>query len=107
MLGKWVKQRDELLTAEFAAGELPDHSSNGAIEQTLEALGRHIGPRAFCFRNAERTNRLLELVRLHHNGVDDTGRYANAIRKHLHALHTGALPPQGLVRDPRGAPSLR
>lgn len=107
VLDKWVKGRDKRLMAEFAATDLPDHWGNGAIEQALDAIGRHIGPRAFCFRNAERTNRLLELVRLHHNGVDDTGRYANAIRDHLHALHTGTLPAQGLVRDPRGAPSLR
>ncbi len=88
-MGTWIhngaKSRNQLLTAEFAAGELPDHWGN---------------------RNVERTNRLLELRRLHHNGVDDTGR-DTATRDHPHALHTGALPAQGLVRDPRGAARLR
>jgi hypothetical protein len=64
-----------------------------------------IGNRAFCFRNAERTNRLLELARLRLNKVDDVGHYAAEIRKYLEA--GGRLTPQLTVKDKLGRPSLR
>ena len=63
-------------------------------------------PRAFCYRNAERTNRLLELVRLRLNRCDDPVVYARAIRSHL-AANNGRLPRQGAIRDAKGVPSLR
>ena len=63
-------------------------------------------PRAFCYRNAERTNRLLELVRLRLNRCDDPLVYARAIREHLDA-NGGKLGKQGTIRDPAGQPSLR
>lgn len=57
-------------------------------------------------RNAERTNRMLELVRLRLNRADDPTGYATAIRGHLDA-NGGRLSRQGVVRDPRGQYSLR
>ena len=67
---------------------------------------RNQQPRAFCHRNVERTNRLLELVRLRLNLVDDQDHYAQAIRAHL-AATGGKLAEQGDIRDPRDEPSLR
>jgi hypothetical protein len=63
-------------------------------------------PRAFCYRNAERTSRMLELVRLRLNRPDGPAAYAAAIRAHLDA-DSGRLGRQGIIRDPRGQYSLR
>ena len=84
-LNNWVLNHDAGLLTEFAAGPLPDHHSNGAAEAALREVRQLIGNRAFCFRNAERTNRLLELARLRLNKVDDVGHYAAEIRKYLEA----------------------
>ena len=70
---------------------LPQHHSTGAIEATLAAVREFMAPRAFCYRNAERTNRMLELVRARLR-VDDPELYAAAIRQHLEA-HGGTLGP--------------
>ena len=71
----------------------------------LNAIKGTIARRAFCYRNAERTNRLLELVRLAQNRTDDLELYAADIRRHL--FEGGALDRQLQIRDPRGRPSLR
>lgn len=63
-------------------------------------------PRAFFCRNAERTNRLVEFVRLRLTMRDDRGRYALAIRQHS-AANGGCLGAQGLVRDKKGRHPLR
>jgi hypothetical protein len=104
-LNNWVLNHDAGLLTEFAAGPLPDHHSNGAAEAALREVRQLIGNRAFCFRNAERTNRLLELARLRLNKVDDVGHYAAEIRKYLEA--GGRLTPQLTVKDKLGRPSLR
>lgn len=62
-------------------------------------------PRAFCYRNAVRTNRMLELVRLRLDRADDPLAYAAAIRAHLDA-NGGRLTRQGSIRDQRGQYSL-
>ena len=101
----WVANHDYDLLAEFAGGPLPTHFSNGSAEMALQQVRRVLERRAFCFRNAERTNRLLELVRLRLNKQDDEGHYAAVIRHHLEAGHP--LTPQLTVTDVRGSPSLR
>lgn len=63
-------------------------------------------PRTFCYRNAERPNRMLELVRLRLNRHDDLVVYARLLREHLDT-NGGRLGRQGMVRDPDGQPSLR
>jgi len=101
----WITQVDRLLTAEFAVDDLPNVRGNGAVENDLRQLANVIGNRAFCFKNAERTNRLLQLARLHINREDDVDRYAADIRTHLEAGKDIAT--QGRIRDEWGAPSLR
>jgi hypothetical protein len=71
--------------------------AEAAIREVRDVLER----RAFCFRNAERTNRLLELVRLRLNKVDDAGHYAAKIRQYLDA--GGRLTPQGCREGHLGA----
>jgi hypothetical protein len=87
------------------AGPLPDHRSNGSAEAAIREVRDVLERRAFCFRNAERTNRLLELVRLRLNKVDDVCHYAAKIRQNPEA--GGRLTPQLTVKDTWGQPSLR
>ena len=103
----WVENYDDVLTEQVRMrAKMPDHHSTGAIDEELARVREFMEPQAFCYRNAERTNRLLELVRLRLNRCDDPLIYARAIRAHLDA-HDGRLGRQGEVRDPRGYESLR
>ena len=101
----WVHDAAGDLAGEFAAATLPRHYSNGAAEKVLNAIKGPIARRAFCYRNAQRTNRLLELVRLAQNRQDDLDLYAHDIRRHL--SEGGNLGHQLEIRDPHGKPSLR
>ena len=83
---------------------LPEDLSNGAVEKHLREVRNVIGERAFCFRNAERTNRLLELVRLRLHRTDDVDAYAADIRASLSHQPPSA---QLAIKDRRGHASLR
>ena len=77
----WVdRHADQVIAQARRRRWLPQHHSTGAIEETLAALREFMAPRAFCYRNAERTNRMLELVRARLNRADDPELYAAAIR---------------------------
>ena len=54
--------------------------------------------RSFSLRNAERTNLLLGLMRLHLNTQDDEGGYHRLLRAHAEALG-GLSQPQRSNRD--------
>lgn len=104
---QWVKDHDEVVRAQARRRRhLPQRHSTGALDEVLAKVREFMEPRAFCYRNAERTNRMLELVRLRLNRGDDPAAYAAAIRAHLDT-HGGRLPRQGSVRDPNGQHSLR
>ena len=64
---------------------LPPHHANGAVEQAIQQTRQLLERRAYSFRNAQRTNQLLELMRLRINGVADEVAFAEAIRAHLDA----------------------
>lgn len=104
---EWVERYDaQMVVQTERRARMPDHHSTGALERSLTEVRRFVGPRAYCYRNAERTNRMLELVRLRLNKVDDPNAYAAAIRAYLDA-NSGRLPRQGYIRDKRGHYSLR
>ena len=84
---------------------LPPHHASGAVDAALPRIREFMEPRAFCYRNAGRTNRMLELVRMRINLADDADAYAAAIRAYLDA--GGPLTAQGAIRDPVGTQSLR
>ena len=106
-LGAWVNSVDAEVTAQVALrASLPQHHSTGALEEVLAKVRECMEPRAFCSRNAERTSRMLELVRLRLNRADDPVAYAAAMRGHLDA-NGGRLASQGGIRDRRGQYSLR
>lgn len=104
---EWVESYDDVVTEQVRRrAQMPGHHSTGAVDEELARVREFMAPRAFCYRNAERTNRLLELVRLRLNRCDDPLVYARAIRAHLGA-HGGRLGRQGVVRDTQGHVSLR
>ncbi len=104
---EWIESYDEVLTEQVKwRSRLPQHHSTGALDEDLARVRECMEPRAFSYRNAERTNRLLELIRLRLNRCDDPVIYARAIRAHLDA-NNGKLSKQGLIRDVKGSPSLR
>lgn len=106
-LNAWIAAMDEQVTAQVGRRtHLPAHHSTGALDEVLAKVREFAEPRAFCYRNAERTNRMLELVRLRLNRHDDPLAYATAIRTHLDA-NGGKMTRQGSIADPRGYPSLR
>ena len=107
MVEDWIERYDEVVTEQVKKrARLPQHHSTGALDEDLARVREFMEPRAFCYRNAERTNRLLQLVRLRLNRCDDPLVYARAIRENLDA-NGGKLGKQGTIRDPAGQPSLR
>ena len=59
MAARWFQRWEPKLVPLIAArSQLPTHYSNGAAEAVVRSVREFIGNRAFCFRNAERTNRL-------------------------------------------------
>lgn len=106
-IDEWVRQHDRVLTIQMRRrASLPQHHSTGAIDPGLSRIRDFMDPRAFFYRNAERTTRMLDLVRLRLNRCDDPLIYARAIRAHLDSSG-GKLGRQGIIRDPAGQPSLR
>lgn len=106
-LDAWAGSLDSAVTDQARRRKsLPDHHSTGALDAALQRVRDIVKPRAFCYRNAERTNRMLELVRLRLNLADNAEHYARSIRQHLDA-GGGRLVRQGAIRDRRGAPLLR
>lgn len=101
----WIDNHDDYLRAKFAAGDPPEHYSNGTVERALNEVKAIIGDRAFCLRNARRTALTLELVRLRFNYADDELIYSHDIHAHLEA--GSALTKQMTIRYGKGHPSLR
>lgn len=103
----WIESYDDVVTRQVAERKrLPQHHSTGALDEDLAKVREFMEPRAFCYRNAERTNRMLELVRLRLNRCDDPVSFARSIRTQLDR-NGGKLGGQGAVRDPAGHHSLR
>lgn len=62
---------------------LPAHYSTGALEPKLAEVRAILERRKWTFRNRERMNILLELVRLRLNRCDDPRRWSQLIRAHI------------------------
>lgn len=97
---KWVRHWDKRMRMQTARrASLPAHYSTGALEPRIEQVRRILESRAWTFRNRERLNLLLQLVRLHLNGHDDTTRWTSQIRVHLEA-NGGAASSCRRIADP-------
>lgn len=82
----WADGVDRWVRAQASwRGRLPPHHANGAVETALQIVRKFIRARAYSFRNATRTNRLLELARIRINRGGDEVAYAADIREHLTA----------------------
>jgi hypothetical protein len=106
-LDRWVTSMDLIVSEQVRRRiQLPQHHSSGAIDPALAKIRSFMKSRAFCYRNAERTNRMLELVRLRLNLADNSDQYTLAIRRHLDD-NGGRLGVQGQIQDHNGHQSLR
>lgn len=97
---KWANHWDKRMRVQTARrASLPAHYSTGALEPRIELVRRVLESRAWTFRNRERLNLLLQLVRLHVNGHDDTTRWTALIRAHLDA-NAGTATHSRRLADP-------
>jgi hypothetical protein len=79
--------------------------TTGALETALRNIKHALGARSFALRNRERTNRLLMLMQLRQNGLDNELAYSKAIRADLLA-HGGYTTVRKRITDPKGYSSL-
>lgn len=78
--GKWVRHWDEPMTAQTARRPgLPAHHSTGALDPHLAKVRQVLKPRAWTYRNLDRMDALLGLVRLSINLCDRPGDWAKLI----------------------------
>lgn len=100
----WIADNGAVVSRQVA--RLHGPASVGALELALRRVKTNLFDRRFGFTNRTRTDALLELMRLHQNGLDDERAYAEAIEEHLRA-HAGR-PARALAQaaDPLNRPSL-
>jgi hypothetical protein len=111
-LDKWLHKNAPIIKGQFQRrGWRRDPNSTPLTTSALEALCRPIRdaihPRRYSFKNRERLNRLLMLMALHQNGLDDELAYTDAICQWLIAAGGTPTTPRRAVSDPNGSPSLR
>lgn len=105
--GRWLDRNAATVRAQVrAAPGLPGPRSTAALETPLGRVRDYLDARAFALRNANRTNLMLGLVRLHLNDAADLFTYRRALRAALDAS-AGTPPAQRRGADPHGRPSLR
>jgi hypothetical protein len=84
---KWIA--DNTATVVRQVGLRKQHKgfprSTGAIEGTIRAIKHIVSNRAEYYRNGERLDKLVNLIRLDKSGVADLDIYASLITKHLMA----------------------
>lgn len=104
---RWVRHwRTRMRLQTKRRSSLPAHYANGAIEPPIAIVRSVLESRRWTFRNRERMDLLLELVRLRVRRLDSERAYARAIREHLEA--TGGQGPRRYRQlydpwGPRGA----
>ena len=80
-------------------------NSTGDLEAKLRIVKQALHHRCFALRNRERTNRMLGLMLLHLNELDNEERYSKLLRDALTANH-GLAAARKQITDPRGYSSL-
>ena len=109
----WTANNDAKLREQTAVRHLlPAHRSTAGAEAAAHRLRNLYEQRSFSLRNANRTNLLLGLTRLHLNNSDDVNAYHRILRQAAEAGQGGPHQGQRLNRDTRDAngdpqPSLR
>ncbi len=105
-ISTWAKSVDALVRAQAAARpSLPQIHSNSAVEATIRKVRASIAPRSYALRNKERTNRLLDLMRVAMCGKASEVAFAHYIREAL--LDGLVLPKQMSIVDVGTGPVSR
>jgi hypothetical protein len=81
--------------------------STSPMDGLVEPIRAALHPRRYGFKNRGRTNRLLQLMQLHANRLDDPLAYAKDIRAWREANGGRPRTPRRAVADRGGLPSLR
>jgi hypothetical protein len=109
----WASDNDAQLRLQTAVRHLlPAHRSTAGAEAAAHRLRNLFEQRSFSLRNANRTNLLLGLTRLHLNNRDDVNAYHRILRQAAEAAQGRPRQQQRVNRDARDAnghpqPSLR
>ena len=102
----WLQANRPLVAAQFAT-TIYGPLSTGALEASLRSLKRWLEDRRGSFRNQERTDRLLALMRNHLNGAASFGSYRRALTAYLINNRGEPTLPHREIRYPAGAGTLR
>ena len=109
-LDLWLEEMDPPIEDQFArrgpaSGRPADTPlGTGGLEQLVRPIKDSLHRRRFALKNRERLNRLLPLMRLHRNGLDDQTAYATRIRDRLIANNGRPRGVRRAIADPREAP---
>ena len=96
----WVTWWNKKLTAQVARrASIPPHYSTGALDRAIDIIRQVTERRKWTFRNKERMNQLLDLVRLRINQQDDAEAWAMLIREYVEG-HGGRSPGKRQLADP-------
>jgi hypothetical protein len=83
---KWVTYWDQIITSQTGLRRiLPAHYSTGPLDRALDTIRTATESRKWTFRNRERMNQLLDLIRLRINRCDGQEAWTELIRQHLEA----------------------
>ncbi len=109
----WTANNDAQLNLQTSVRHLlPAHRSTAGAEAAAHRLRNLYEQRSFSLRNANRTNLLLGLTRLHLNNRDDVNAYHRILRQAAEVGQGRPRQGQRLNRDPHDVngdpqPSLR
>ena len=112
-LSDWLEGNGRIVAEQFARRGLRSQRpaekplSTSPLDGLTEPIRAALHPRRYGLKNRERTNRLLLLMQLHANRVEDPLAYATDIRAWLEANGGRPRTPRRAVADPAGQPSLR
>jgi hypothetical protein len=96
---KWARHWNKRMRVQTGRrSSIPAHYANGAVEAPLEEVKRVLGSRSWTFRNAQRMNALLELVRVRYNGTSNEAQFATTLRT---TLSSGVRPKDLVAADAR------
>jgi len=81
---QWVDYKDAALSLQTAnRANIPAHYSTGPLDAALATIRQSVARRRWTFRNKERMDQLLDLMRLRINRLDNVEDWAECIRQHL------------------------
>jgi len=96
---KWARHWNKRMRVQTRRrSSMPAHYANGAVEAPIKEVKRVLASRSWTFRNAQRMNALLELVRVRYNGTASEAQFATTLRT---TLSSGVRPTDLVAADAR------